>query len=175
MSKWGKEKKMKISVMPTSGEKIRQLKLSKHFVFRDSLEHLSGTLDRVSKDILGANHPLKILKTALKREYSNVNEANFELIRGKLPFPYELLGEKKLEFPLNKLEEKHFNNLLNNTEGTREQVEQVRKIGEKFKIKTLKELTKLYCQVNNISKIFKKIFKIFSNHQKYLEIPLIAG
>lgn len=148
-SNWQHE--LRMNVLADSSEKLRQIRLNR-YLFRDSMEHLTGSLDNIVQSVLPEDHEFVVLFQALLKDYPTINtEVVKPYIRRKLPFPHEYFthADRTLT-PLSDLTPKHFDNSLANRKGTEKEVRQMHEIASLFHLENLGDLLSLYCKIDTL-------------------------
>lgn len=143
-SRWGTSN-TKIKLLAKNAEKIREIGLSV-FRFRDSLEHLKGSLSSCTEQFLEGNHDYGILKQIVAAHFPLAAEGAHKLINGKLTFPFSIMNSREnlFNFELKNLAPKHFTSKLTGREGTLEDVNAMHGLASEFGLRSLKEVGKLY-------------------------------
>lgn len=144
-SRWqSEERKLRFSVLATSSERIRQLKLGRRYVFRDSREFIPGSLATAVEEIL-KNSEFPILNATLSTFY-NIDATCVHMVRGKLPFPYETFnGPEALTRRIDSLVPSDFDSKLSLYSGTEQDVATVCELAKVFQLTSLGDLCRLYC------------------------------
>ena len=132
-----------IRIIPKTMEKYTSL-MTEKFFFVDSVQHLNSSLDKLvnnlKKDGSDALEPIK--------KFVNTNYGGdvrlFNLLTSKLPYPYTFMDSpERFKEELPPIEA--FFNDLTNSPCSNEDYNKVKKVFESFNLKTLGDLTKLYC------------------------------
>ena len=132
-----------IRIIPKTMEKYTSL-MTEKFFFVDSVQHLNSSLDKLvnnlKKDGSDALEPVK--------KFVNTNYGGdvrlFNLLTSKLPYPYTFMDSpERFKEELPPIEA--FFNDLTNSPCSNDDYNKVKKVFESFNLKTLGDLTKLYC------------------------------
>ena len=126
--------------------KINEVK----FIFRDSLQHLSSSLEALTKNLIkSSNVEFYLFKNTRKmfekyQEETMIEDESFKLLTQKGVFPYTYISNFNVleETQLPGIED--FFNDLAKTECTLEEYAHAQKVWEVFKCKTIKDYQNLY-------------------------------
>ena len=117
--------------------------MTEKFFFGDSCQHLNSSFDKLVKNLV--DDSLEALEP-LKQFVGDNYEGNdlFDLLTGKLPYPYSYMDSfDRFREPLPSVEA--FFNDLTNSPCSDDDYTKVKKVFESFNLKTLGDLTELYC------------------------------
>ena len=138
---------------------IRSTQLcTEKFKFIDSIQHLPSSLETLTEDLVeDGYHNFKPLRDYVRTNW-NDDEDKFKLLTRKGVYPYSFMSEQsRLEY--NHLPPKEsFYNDLKEEECSDKDYEHVKRMWEKFEMKTLGDLTRIYCisDVLLLTSIFNK-------------------
>ena len=132
----------KIRLIPKTMEKYTSL-MTEKFFFVDSCQHLNSSLDKLVKNLVDDSlEALEPVKQFVGDNYEG--HGLFELLTGKLPYPYSYMNSfERFQEPLPPIEA--FFNDLTGSPCSDDDYTKVKKVFESFNLKTLGDLTKLYC------------------------------
>lgn len=145
-----------IKVIGQSMEKYMQVSWGKNLVFRDSLQHLSSSLERlVESEIKVGLHKFKHLANIIKQRYGS--SADWKLLCRKGVFPYEYLNSVEvLEQPQLPPREA-FASRLNETECSESDYIHAQKVWNEFRCEKFQHYLELYLltDVGLLSDVFE--------------------
>ena len=146
-----------VRMLPKNTEKIREITLDNFFVFRDSLEFLSGSLDKLGKLLKSKGHTFKLIQ-----QHPLVTSDNLELVTTKGVFPYGMVTtlqqlEETTEFPPISA----FYNDLEDSPLDEAQYEFGKRVWSTFNFTNMRLFMEMYCQVDCL--LLAEIFLSFRN------------
>ena len=169
-------KKVKINLLSTNSQRTREIKLDNMIIFRDSLEFLSGSLDKLVGLLRDENHTFPIMKCHPKIKE---NPQLLELATRKGIYPYgwvtsiAQLNDAK-SFP----SREDFFNDLNDEECSEDDYNFGLRVWNEFNITSMAQFTELYCQFDTM--LLAEIMLAFRDSMyenfkldpvKYLSLP----
>ena len=135
-----------VELISNNSQKAREIRIDNFFILRDSLEFLSGGLDKLVSLVKEQNHDFPFVAS-----HPLVNSENMDLVTRKGVFPYGLVKSlEQLEgltsFPpledfYNDLEEKHIQ---------RSDWEFGHRLYETFGFRNMKEYMTFYCEIDTL-------------------------
>ena len=122
--------------------------MTEKFFFVDSYQHLNSSLDKLVKNLVDDSlEALEPVKQFVGDNYEG--DDIFNLLTGKLPYPYSYMDSfERFREPLPPIEA--FFNDLTDSPCSDDDYSKVKKVFESFNLKTLGDLTKLYCTAVNL-------------------------
>lgn len=146
--------KQKISVLPKNNETFRTISIGK-FTFKDSLDHLQGSLDQLAKDLAETpNFKYELFEqSSLLSEFSQEkrDELLFLLTRGKSVFPYEYCTSKeKMEKTTALPPIEQFYSTLSGKNISEEDYRIGQKIWQDFNVESLRDYALIYCRTDTL-------------------------
>ena len=119
--------------------------------FKDSLQFLNCSLDKLVKNLMGKEEDFTILKNLrhyFQQEWSHLDEEAFKMLTRKGVYPYSYMSKfERFEETSLPPKEAYFNDLTNK-EISEEDYSFAQKLWKKFKLKNLGELHNLYVETD---------------------------
>ena len=150
----GKHKDQELRVIAQTMEKYLQLQFGDHLVYKDSLQFLSCSLERLTQNLLTSGRQFF---THLLHSFNQQSDANVDLLLRKGVYPYDYMSDAV------KLQEKHlppreaFFNRLRQAECSVEDHEHAKRVWTAFNCKTMQDYHDLYlkCDVLQLADVFE--------------------
>jgi hypothetical protein len=154
ISALGNHKDHELKVIAQTMEKYLQLQFSDHIVYKDSLQFLSCSLERLTANLLSSGRQCFVTMT---NEFRGQSEANIDLLLRKGIYPYDYMDNdtKFVETQLPPRAE--FFSRLRQSECSPEDYEHAQHVWKAFGCKTMKDYHDLYlkCDVLQLVDVFE--------------------
>ena len=155
-----------IKVIGQSMERYLQVAWGKNIVFRDSLQHLSSSLEKLVESLLKVGEQkFQHLSYMANARYCRDGESmDLNLITRKGVFPYEYLSDMKVLDENSLPPREAFTSRLCSSEITNADYEHAQKVWKKFQCKTMRDYLELYlltdvCLLADVFETFRETSK----------------